>query len=244
MTKNRLSDSSGASLRTRLCLLVLAAVSACQGGGTVGVKSGDGGPNDAPFIAVDSVVVRFPDGGVTSSVDGTCLALTSCKVAGGQYCGYIGDRCGGGISCGACPAGQTCVGSVCNSGGGYDGGLLTSCTVTGGQYCGDIGNGVGGKLACGDCTTPGWSCTDGLCTAPATVCTPTACQTGSGHYCGTIGDGCGHGEDCGTCATGQACVNNQCVPATGCVPATCNPTGGQYCGGLVGDGCGGEFWKS
>ena len=242
MTSNRLRDPSGNPFLTALCLVALTGASACQGGGTLGGKTGDDAPAlDAPRISLDAPVLVLPDGGSYSSTDGTCSALSSCKVAGGQYCGLIGDRCGGNINCPACPTGQTCVNHLCSTGGGYDGGLVTSCTVTGGQYCGDIGNGIGGNLACGACTTPGWICTDGLCTADATVCTPKSCQTSGGQYCGTIGDGCGHGKDCGTCAADQACVNNQCVPATGCAPATCNPAGGQYCGGLLGDGCGGSI---
>ena len=225
-----------------LLLALLTAIPAC--GGTdklVGTTDGGGdnpsGP-DAPWILLPDMGSGTSESG--AGIDGTCSALTSCKVAGGQYCGNIGDRCGGILACGDCPAGQSCVSHVCLSGA-YDGGVLTSCTVTGGQYCGDIGDGAGGKLSCGPCTTPGWVCSDGLCTADATVCTPTSCQTASGQYCGTIGDGCGHAQDCGLCAAGLACVNNQCVPATGCTPVTCSPPGGQYCGGVLGDGCGGSI---
>ncbi len=213
----------------------------CQSSGVVGGGANDASRPDALLSPTDTNLgIKF-DGGPGMSVDGACVALTSCKAAGGQYCGIVGDGCNADLNCGDCPAGQTCTDHVCSSGSGWDGGVLTSCTVTGGQYCGDIGNGGGGKLACGACTAAGWTCTDGLCTAPATVCTPAACVSSDGQYCGSIGDGCGHAKDCGACAAGQACVNNQCVPATGCTPATCNPTGGQYCGGLLGDGCGGTI---
>ena len=222
-------------------LAVFFFVSGCRDSGTL-EGSGDAGRSDVPLSGRDTGVVINIDGGPPiTPIDGNCSALTSCKVAGGQYCGIIGDRCGGSLNCGTCPAGQTCVGGVCFAGAGYDGGVITTCNVPGGQYCGDIGDGAGGKLSCGPCTTPGWTCTDGLCTAEATVCTPQTCQTATGgQYCGAIGDGCGHAKDCGACAAGLLCVNNQCVPPT-CVPVTCNPQGGQYCGGLLGDGCGGSI---
>jgi hypothetical protein len=225
-----------------LFLVVLAGSSGCQGDKLEGkTQQADASvPADAPSFRLDVGGPTGSDGGPPFGIDG-CNLISSCKVAGGQYCGIIGNGCGGSVNCGDCPAGLTCTNRVCSNGAGYDGGVLTSCTVTGGQYCGDIGNGAGGKLACGACTTPGWSCTDGLCTADATICTPKVCQpTTGGQYCGAIGDGCGHAKDCGVCAAGLGCVNNQCVPTT-CTPVTCNPTGGQYCGGLLGDGCGGSI---
>jgi hypothetical protein len=227
-----------------LAVAPLGLVSACQSGGTTqNISTPDAGQGkpDVPIFSQDASVVFNLDGGSATAIDGACVALTSCMVAGGQYCGIIGDGCTGNLNCGNCPAGQSCVGNICTSGSGYDAGVLTSCIVTGGQYCGTIGNGAGGKLDCGACATPGWICTDGLCTAAPSICTPTACQTTTGQYCGTVGDGCGHALACPACAAGQACVNNQCVPASGCVALTCSPTGGQYCGGLVGDGCGGSI---
>ena len=191
MPKNRLRDAEWLRALT-VFVASLGLVSSCQSGGSAqNVSGGDAGQarGDVPLVSLDTNVVIYIDGGSSSAIDGTCSALTSCKIAGGQYCGVIGDGCNANLNCGDCPAGQTCAGHVCTSGSGYDGGLLTSCTVTGGQYCGDIGNGAGGKLSCGACTTAGWTCTDGLCTADATACAPNSCQTGSGQYCGTIGDG-------------------------------------------------------
>jgi len=200
--------------------------------------SGVVGNRDAVGDAPATTVVNLPDSGWSPGIDsGICQPVDSCKVAGGQYCGVIGDGCTGNINCGDCPTGQSCLGGVCGSGRGYDAGALTSCVVTGGTYCGDIGNGAGGKLACGACQS-GWTCTRGVCTGDPTICTPRSCGSGSSKYCGTIGDDCGHAKDCGGCAADQVCTNNQCVPATGCVAATCTPTGGQYCGGQLGDGCG------
>src|ERR1017187_9811660 len=240
MVRSRFSNAQSLGALS-VGILFLGLAPGCQSVGVVGGGPRHPGRPHPPLIPTDtSFGIKF-DGGSGTSVDGVCVALTSCKAAGGQYCGVVGDGCNANLNCGDCPAGQTCSDHVCSSGSGWDGGVLTSCTVTGGQYCGDIGNGGGGKLACGACAAAGWTCTDGLCTAPATVCTPAACVSSDGKYCGSIGDGCGHAKDCGDCAAGQACVNNQCVPATGCTPATCNPTGGQYCGGLLGDGCGGKI---
>jgi hypothetical protein len=235
--------SLGRSASAALSLLLTAATVGCGTDklGPAGNTDADGISNnrpDAPWISLETPPIIRIDGGPSS--DGGC-SLTGCKVAGGHYCGLIGDGCGGSINCPACPAGETCIANICNNGQGYDGGVLTSCTVVGGQYCGDIGNGAGGKLSCGACTAPGWSCTDGVCTASPGICAPAVCQTPSGQYCGTIGDGCGYALTCPTCPAGLTCVNNQCVPAIGCTPATCNPAGGQYCGGVLGDGCGGSI---
>ncbi len=239
MTKSRWCKTPGV-LALSSCLLLLTLGSGCQSGGSVGAKPGEDAAvatPDVPYVTPETNILINLDSGSSSGIDG-CNLITGCQSGGSQYCGIIGDGCGNNINCGSCPTGEACANHVCSTGGGYDGGILTSCTVTGGQYCGDIGDGAGGKLACGPCTTAGWTCTDGVCTADATICTPIACGTGAGKYCGAVGDGCGHAEDCGVCAAGLACVSNQCVPATGCTPATCNPTGGQYCGGLLGDGCG------
>jgi hypothetical protein len=186
-------------------------------------------------------MVNLPDSGVSLSWDGgICLPKSSCKAAGWQYCGIIGDGCTGSLDCGVCPAGQSCTGGICGSGQAYDAGVVTSCTVTGGTYCGDIGNGIGGKLSCGACSA-GWICTDGLCTGDPATCPARSCGSGASKYCGTIGDDCGHAKNCGGCAADQVCTNNQCVPVGVCASATCKPTGGQYCGGRLGDGCGGAL---
>jgi hypothetical protein len=218
----------------------IALVSGCSDPGKVGTKDATS-PGDSSPIKNDAGWV-LPDAGGSTPLDtGICNLTPSCKVAGGQYCGIIGDGCGGSINCGTCPTGFSCIKGVCSNGSGYDGGQITSCTVTGGTYCGTIGDGVGGRLTCGSCTTPGWTCTDGICTGGSTICTPQACTTASGNYCGTIGDGCGHALNCGTCAAGQVCKNNQCIPDGICTATNCNPAGGQYCGGTIGDGCAGSI---
>jgi hypothetical protein len=177
------------------------------------------------------------DGGVSDVP--VCTPKTSCASGGWQYCGDIGDRCGGIVHCGGCPSGLNCIGSVCRADT-PDAGQLLSCEVPGATYCSDIGNGVGGTLQCGACSA-GWTCTDNLCTAEPPICTPLSCGTGESKLCDKIGDGCGHLLDCGGCGAGQICKGRHCIPATGCQPLTCNPNGGQYCGGKIGDGCGDEL---
>jgi hypothetical protein len=218
-----------------LSIAMLALASGCSSSGTVGTEpAGDSGrPGDKGEVASWSM----PDTNVVIPLDGGGACISSCTVAGGQYCGVIGNNCSGTLDCGACPAGVSCLGGICATGANYDAGALTSCNVTGGTYCGDIGNGVGGKLSCGACPI-GWSCTKGLCTGDPATCVQRQCGTGASKYCGTIGDDCGHAKDCGICAADQVCTNNQCVPAKGCMATTCSPTGGQYCGGILGDGCG------
>ena len=47
-------------------------------------------------------------------VGGPSCVRTACMVAGGgQYCGDIGDGCGGTLSCGDCPGSGTCTNSIC-----------------------------------------------------------------------------------------------------------------------------------
>jgi hypothetical protein len=180
---------------------------------------------------------------------GTCTPIT-CDVAGGRFCGTIGNGCGQPLECGSCPAGQVCGAKTpgvcapdpasCTA--------LTCQTAGGGRYCGRIGDGCGGVLECGDCTTAGQTCGGGgtanVCSVPAGSCTAVTCTPAGGKYCGMIGDGCGRGLDCGGCPSGQTCggaVSGLCgVPPGSCTPLTCNPAGGRYCG-TIGDGCGGTL---
>src|SRR6185436_15510833 len=83
--------------------------------------------------------------GVCGSIPVGCMK-TQCTQSNGQYCGVVGDNCGGSIDCGACTkAGDTCGGggipSVCGS----TPAMCTpmTCTPPGGQfqYCGAIGDG-------------------------------------------------------------------------------------------------------
>ena len=178
--------------------------------------------------------------------DGGAACLTSCSAPGGDYCGAIGDGCGGQLNCSeTCPKlGWKCgTDNVCKG----DPSVCTAVTcqpTAEDHYCGTIGNGCGDTLECGSDCPVGWDCVDHLCVGSPPVCTPLTCKTPSGdHYCGTIGDSCGGTLECGNdCPTGWTCENNVCVGAPPvCVPATCDTTGGgRYCG-TVGNGCGGTL---
>ncbi len=171
---------------------------------------------------------------VPSSTDG-CIPLT-CSVAGGQYCGRIGDGCGAALDCGSCPAGYSCQNGVCADPSAYDGGVA-SCSEPGVTYCGDIGNGAGGTLSCGTCPG-GQTCLGHQC-VPDTGCMPLTCNPAGGQYCdGVFADGCGGAITCGDCSSpGWACNDHLCQGGATCVPLTCGTGSGQYCG-TIGDGCG------
>ena len=174
--------------------------------------------------------------------------LPGCSVAGGDYCGTIGDGCGGQLNCPAtCPkTGWTCgTDSICKGAPPYCT-PVTCLTSSGDHYCETIGDGCGNTLDCGnDCPT-GWDCVNNLCVGPPTVCTALTCGTSGGdHYCGTVGDGCGGTLACGDdCPAGWTCgTDNICkaTPPVCTLASTCDtPGGGRYCG-QVGDGCGGTL---
>jgi hypothetical protein len=204
--------------------------------------------------AVGAAAVRS-DGGVlpphldASTSDGSmvpdgppCTPL-ACTDSLTQYCGKIGNGCGGTIDCGGCPTNQVCgayIPGVCADPNCTP--TVASCTVNGGTYCGMIGDGCGRAVDCGaSCTAPetcGGTGVANLCGAPG--CTPATCSFPGGQYCGEVGDGCGHALDCGGCAAGSTCdaQKHLCIPA-GCAPSmACGAAGATYCG-TIGDGCGG-----
>jgi hypothetical protein len=203
----------------------------------------DGGVPDAPADAP-----QVPD--ATSSPDAepnldacvplACRNYTSCVA---DYCGTIGDGCGGTLNCPTtCQGyGWVCEDGVCKAGTPQC--MPLSCTTANGNhYCGDIDifDGCGGTVHCGACPEPGWICQNNICIGPPSVCTPIPCDVPNGpESCGILCDGCGGTQDCGPCKrSGWVCGNNLCVgmpPA--CTLLTCNPPGGQYCG-AIGDGCG------
>ena len=82
-----------------------------------------------------------------------CTPLT-CSVAGGRFCGRIGDGCGNALECGDCPDGQLCGGAgmahVCSPPPGTACTPIT-CDQATGRLCGRIGDGCGRLLDCGDC---------------------------------------------------------------------------------------------
>jgi len=201
-----------------------------RGGATGAGGAGQAGTGNTGFVVQPDASTPLGDAGQS------CPGAT-CNPIGGQYCGKIGNGCGGTIDCGACTqAGWTCVSNLCVGG--------ASCPVTGTcqagttKFCGSVGDGCGLALDCGGCAA-GETCTNRVCTKPG--CTPLTCDTVGGRYCGTIGDGCGGTLDCGTCTNGGTCggggIDHVCLQ-TNCTPATCSPgNGATYCG-TIGDGCG------
>lgn len=246
------------------CLAVLAGVSlagcsdrrfdANQVQNVDGSVDHPGTPPGPPGPIVDGQIGLPGDGGVVppppAPDGGSACTPGVCLVAGGKFCGRIGDGCGHILDCGGCPAGQTCGAS------GIDGLCAPTdpttcsprtCLAMGGHYCGPIGDGCGHILDCGACLGAGEVCGGGgvanVCgPGPTVACTSISCTQSGGRYCGQVGDGCGRLLDCGTCPTGQSCGGDGVAGVCGtgsatCTPLTCTPTGGRYCG-KIGDGCG------
>jgi hypothetical protein len=133
-----------------------------------------------------------------------------------EYCGDVGDGCGGTLSCPfVCPkVGWVCQDNMCV--GRPD--VCTPRTCANGffDYCGDVGDGCGGTLHCSTtCPKTGWVCDNNICVGPPDVCSKLTCQFPGadiclfppqvGHYCGTsvmdaaarsIADDCPPGWTC------------------------------------------------
>ena len=184
----------------------------------------------------------------TNNVCVGTVCLPGCNVAGGDYCGTIGDGCGGQLDCpAACPkTGWICgKDSICKGAPPFCT-PVTCLTSSGDHYCGKIGNGCGDTLDCGNDCPAGWDCVGNLCVGSSTVCAALTCKTpGGDHYCGTVGNGCGGTLACGDdCPAGWTCGTDNICKATppACkLAATCDTAGGgRYCG-QVGNGCGGTL---
>jgi hypothetical protein len=207
----------------------------------------DGGVPDAPADAP-----QVPD--ATSSPDAepnldacvplACRNYTSCVA---EYCGTIGDGCGGTLNCPTtCQGyGWVCEDGVCKAG--MPQCMPLSCTTaSGNHYCGDIDiyDGCGGTVHCGACPEPGWICQNNICIGPPSVCTRRPCDVlvYGVESCGIICDNeCGGTRDCGACKESDwICWGNRCLGPPSCQSLTCNPAGGEYCG-AIGDGCGGTI---
>ncbi|HMI85953.1 MAG TPA: hypothetical protein VK550_17770, partial [Polyangiaceae bacterium] len=206
-------------------------------GGTISpdasiITSGSGGSTPPP------IGPSTPDG--SGGAGGSSCEKAQCKPPNGQYCGEIGDKCGGLLKCtDPCPSDWACEKNVCVGGPTC---TPVACEATGGRFCGTIGNGCGKPLDCGMCPN-GDECRSGVCVR--TGCVPITCDTKSGRFCGTIGDGCGGTLTCGDCPGGAVCgggnIPNLCGGPPGCVPIACTAqNGGQYCG-VIGNGCGGQL---
>ena len=206
----------------------------------------DAGVPDAPADAPQAPdASNGPDAkpSLDACVPLTCRNNTTCDF--GDYCGTIGDGCGGTLNCPTtCPTtGWVCKYGVCKPGASIC--VALSClTSSGNHYCGDIGDGCGETVHCGACPKLGWICQNGICIGPPSVCTPTPCDllVSGVESCGIIcDDECGGTRDCGACKkSGWTCSGNRCMGPPSCRPLTCTPAGGQYCG-AIGDGCGGTL---
>ena len=221
-------------------LVLFAAANACStndpnvGGSTLGNTGGTaastGGTGNSGANAGGASVSggKSSTGGsitVPTAGNGTmCLTPASCKPTGGQWCGEIGNNCGGKVTCPNCEGDWICKDNACI---GPPSCQRVTCENAGGRYCGVLGDGCGGTLDCGACPDGG-TCGGGgiehLC-KPAN-CTPRMCTdaTSGGQYCGDIGDGCGGILHCGDCMGGKACGSdgtpNVC-PGAGCKNFQC-----------------------
>jgi hypothetical protein len=105
------------------------ATNSCVGGADCQRLVCDGGPNarycgqvgDGCGGTVDcgDTCSAFQAGWVCDTSTGLCTGGPSCvriactTAGGGQYCGDIGDGCGGTLHCGDCPGSGTCTNNVC-----------------------------------------------------------------------------------------------------------------------------------
>jgi hypothetical protein len=105
------------------------ATSSCKGGTDCKKLACDGGPGvrycgkvgDGCGGTVDcgDTCSTLRAGWVCDGSEGLCAGGPSCVktactvVGGGQYCGDIGDGCGGTLHCGDCPGSGTCTNNVC-----------------------------------------------------------------------------------------------------------------------------------
>jgi hypothetical protein len=164
---------------------------------------------DNPTGTAGSGIVPILDAGTFDA--GPCV---TCEPMGGQYCGKIGDNCGGELECGDCKLdGYTCGGhgidNVCGADPASGKCEIINCKQDTGKYCGKLGDGCGGELDCGGCD-PNQECgarIPHVCGLPMNSpdCMAYACDTPTGKYCGEIGDGCGGKLDCGFCPSDQIC---------------------------------------
>ncbi|MFP2907073.1 hypothetical protein ACLESD_18900 [Pyxidicoccus sp. 3LFB2] len=190
----------------------------------------------------------------------TCVPTTC--TAEGATCGSIPDGCGGTLSCGSCPSGQSC-------------GTSNTCECapeTDSTFCARLGKTCGAVTAQDNCDNPRTVSSCGTCAsgqscgaANTCACTPET----NAQFCSRLGTNCGStwGTDncgatrsvsnCGTCSASDWCVSNTCqaqtddcddspvppcpAPGEGChyepAPLVC-VSGTLSCGLLVCDGSG------
>jgi hypothetical protein len=162
-------------------------------------------PKDG-WVCDNNICVGPPDvcSKLTCQFPGADICLSPPQV--GNYCGKIGDGCGGTLDCGEkCPPGWICEDNICR-------GSAVMCmpveceSAAGDTYCGTINNCCGGTTNCNPVCPRGFTCVNHLCAFGPDCVTITCTPLGGGAYCGTIGDGCGGILDCpATCPNGDQC---------------------------------------
>ena len=122
---------------------------------------------------------RLCKGDPTTCKPGTCSNGTAFN-----YCGTVGDGCGGSLNCPTdCGAGQVCdtAKSLCKG----DPAVCVPITCTaenGGRYCGGaIGDNCGGAITCDAACPTGFACEKNAC-----VCKSTSCGACSGLSCQVV----------------------------------------------------------
>lgn len=209
----------GRSVAAVAAILLYAATGACAS--TEEVAAGRGGYQDGDAGGLDGAKAD-----AAACAPKTCAQLEA-------VCGSAPDGCGGKVTCGVCPAGQTCGGGGLNKCG-TDSCTPKVCTQLGAS-CGWISDGCSEAIDCGECAPP--STCGGGGTANQCGCVAMSCAK-LGVSCGNIPDGCGAMIECGACPAGQSCggggVANQCGAGT-CAPKSCAQLGTSC--GIVSDGC-------
>ncbi len=158
--------------------------------------------------------------------DGTCTPRSACTNGTPfNYCGTVGDGCGGSLDCGTTSCG---TGKICDTTKGVCKGdascvPLTCKTAEGGQYCGGtVGDGCGSSITCSDPCPTGTTCTGNVCVCSGgLICQVARCEAGSTTLSGKVYDPAGvnpiynvivyvpnttldpitHGPTCDQCAT-------------------------------------------
>jgi hypothetical protein len=72
------------------------------------IGDGCGGPLDCQGCSAPQTCGGAGIQGVCGTPAGSCTNRLNCRPMGGQYCGVVGDNCGGSIDCGACDNGMAC----------------------------------------------------------------------------------------------------------------------------------------
>jgi hypothetical protein len=128
--------------------------------------------------------------------DSTCTPLSTCENGSEyNYCGKIGDNCGGSLNCTTnCGTGKECNTSTGLCRGDSTCKKLTCTTSNGGHYCGGVlGDGCGGSMTCSAACPAKTKCENKVCVCDDGLrCqVKTDCSTGSTTITGKVYDPAG-----------------------------------------------------